>query len=396
MPYESRFIVPYMEWFLNSTDAPHTFGEASALMCLSTVALRHRWLVGADTANANLYMMVVGPSSKARKSTTVKRAREMVERVWPSRVGPSDYTMEGLFKWMNEKDPDTNEDHTALTLFASEFTADLARSAGYKNSFRDDLTNVYDGHNIIKIRSGIGKSIEVQSPRVSVMAAIAYDGFARNVTKNDWSSGFLMRFLYLAPTEYRDMLIRPAQEDTYRIGIATEALKSIGNELWAGARGLRLTEEAWKMYETALRKHIEHADAAFTGDPVMDDEPLTTTYLHRFWPNIQKLALLYQLDIDPMTNVTAEAMQRALDFAAHCWRSFMIAHRKTTANDFGTLCQMVLEKIDESGTVGLSMSAMGEIFNFSQQLVPVVNLLKSTDKVAEQLIRGRRFLFRIR
>lgn len=381
-----------MDWFLNSTDAPHVFGEAAGLMCLSSIALKHRWLEGADKLNSNIYMMIVGPSSRARKSTTVKRAREVLEKVWPARVGPTDYTAEGLFKWMNEKDPKTNEDHTALTLFASEFTADLARSAGYKNSFRDDLTNIYDGFDVIKIRSGVGKSINVPSPRVSVMAAIAYDGLVRNVTNNDWGSGFLMRFLYLAPVEYRQLLVRPAPKDHRRKQLAVDALGSIADEIEDSAKGLGTTPAAWKMFENAFNAHHESIKR-IEGESTQEDESLATTYMHRFWPNVRKLALLYQLDIDPHSDVDLEAMQSALNFAAYCWQSFETAHKKTTANDFGTLCREVLNKVGESGKAGFPAAELGELFGFTQQLSYVLLALKATDNIREELVRGRKLLF---
>lgn len=379
----------YMDWFAESTDAPFAFGEASALMCLSTIALGRRWISGADRVNANLYMMLVGPSSRARKSTTIKRSREIVEIVNPGRVGPTDYTAEGLFKWMSEKDEQTNKSRTRLTLFASEFAADLARSAGYKNSFRDDLTNLYDGFDIEKVRAGFGKNMSVHSPRVSVFAAVTYEGLRANTTGTDWHTGFLMRFLYVTPIEWRELRVIPADANNAKRDFVAWQLTQLKDTLQQSPGGLTMTPEATQLYAQSYLTHMRVVQAEKKTQRELPSE----VYMQRFWPNVRKLALLYQLDEEPNAPISLFSTERALRFAANCWNGYVHAQRETTIGDFGTLTHAVLDQIRMSPT-GLPMSQLSDIFGPSVVMGAVIKYIEQANLVRrQQLPDGSVLLF---
>ena len=385
----SRFINAYMDWFAESTDAPFAFGEASALMCLSTIALGRRWIAGADKVNANLYLMLVGPSSRARKSTTIKRAREIIEIVNPGRVGPTDYTAEGLFKWMSEKDDQTGKSRTRLTLFASEFAADLARSAGYKNSFRDDLTNLYDGFDIEKVRAGFGKNMAVHAPRVSVFAAVTYEGLRANTTGTDWHTGFLMRFLYVTPIEWRELRVIPADANNTQRDFVAWQLTQLKETLMQNPQGLTMTPDATQLYAQSYLQHMRVVAAEKRTQRELPSE----VYMQRFWPNVRKLALLYQLDTDPNVPISYMAMQRALAFAANCWNGYVHAQRETTIGDFSTLAHAVVDEIKKSPT-GLPMAQLTDIFGPSMVMGAVLKFVEAANLVRrQQLPDGSVLLF---
>jgi hypothetical protein len=391
---QSIFIDTYLDWFLNSTDAPHIFGESSALMCLSTAALGKRWLRGADKVNPNLYLALVGPSSRARKSTSIKRSREIVEAVIPNRIGPTDYTAEGLFKWMQEKDATTGKSRTRLTLFGSEFSADLARSKGYKNSFRDDITNLYDGFDIEKTRSGFGKNVTILAPRVSLFAAITYEGLKDNTTGTDWQTGFLMRFLYVTPDAWRELRVVPAPEDPLRKQAAIDAFGTLWDMLDCNnPMGLVLSPAATQMYATAYLAHMRQIEQSKTDDREQPHE----IYMQRFWPNVRKLALLFQLDMDPFVDVSDVAMDRALTFAANCWEGYRRAHRETTNGDFGTLANIVIETITAAGPTGVPIGQLWKTCGtHSVQLSNVIKYLETTNIVQKRVDPMKTVWFSIR
>lgn len=383
--FTSYFIEPYMDWFLNSTDAPATFGEASALMCLSTAALGKRWLSGADRINPNLYMMLLGPSSRARKSTSIKRAREVVEQVIPGRVGPTDYTIEGLYRWMTEKDETTGKSRTRLTLFASEFAADLARVQAYNGTaFRTDLTNLYDGFDIDKQRAGFGKNVHIQSPRVSLFAACTYENLKEHTNLGDWRAGFWVRFLYVTPVAWRELRVIPAAADPLRKQAAVNALQQLWTALDCNEpMGLTLTHEATELYADVYMAHMKKMLEEKRSDEHHEDAQ--EVYMQRFWPNVRKLALLYQMDMDPFVDVSIEAMNRALRFAASCWSGYKMAHHETTIGEFGTLADMVLEAISAAGKTGVAISTLPTTFGHSKLLSDVLRYAESTNLVSKRI-----------
>lgn len=383
--YTSYFIEPYMEWFLNSTDSPVVFGEASALMCLSTVVLGKRWLTGADHINPNLYMMLLGPSSRARKSTAIKRAKDVVEQVTPQRIGPTDYTIEGLYRWMQEKDEETNKGRTRLTLFASEFAADMARMNAYAGpGFRTDLTNLYDGGAIEKQRAGFGKNVSILAPRVSLFGACTYENMKEHTKVGDWRAGFWVRFLYVTPVAWREVRVLPAEEDPMRKQVAVNALGQLWNALNnSPPGGLRLSPEATNLYAETYMAHMRKMKEEKRTDE--NHEDAQEVYMQRFWPNVRKLALLYQMDEDPFLDIGLVAMERAITFAANCWQGYKMAHHETTVNEFGTLVEMLLDALDKAGTMGIPISKMPSLFGHSRTLTDALKYCEATNLVDKRI-----------
>lgn len=408
----SYFVERYLNWFLNSTDAPMAFAHASALMCLSSVANGKRWLEGANQLNANIYMMIIGPSSKARKTTTIRRATDVVKSVIPERAGPTDYTPEGLFKTLNEKTK-SGGTRNCMTIFSNEFAADLARSAAYKTSFRDDLTNLYDGFDIDKVRSGEGKSVKVLAPRVSLCGAITYESLSEHIGLSDWGTGFMMRFLYVAPTEWRPTRLVEAGDDKGRRFAAYDGMYNLANLMeTSDPCGLTFSPEAQAEYERLYQQHQAQVEA----ENVSGREQLQEIYLSRFWPNIKKMSLLYQLDEDPFSEVSLTAFLRAYELARLCWRSYLTAQRETTTGDFRTLAIMICEALHaaksgvktehpgldkilldraEGAPPGIQTAHLIRLFNYSPNVDYVLRFLKRHDIVTETAYSGRKWLFSV-
>jgi hypothetical protein len=395
--YHSHFVSPFMEWFLNSTDAPAVFGEASAMMTLSTVALGRRWFTSSSPLHPNLYMMIVGPSSKARKTTTIERSMALIQQIAPSRKGPTDYTSEALFKFMEEKDETTGKGRTKLCLYGTEFAADLARSAAYRNTFRDDLTNLYDGFDIDKRRAGFGKSVYVASPRVSLFAAITYEGLSQHVTKLDWGTGFLQRFLYVAPTaqDWRETKANTPPEDPGRKEAALLALYEIverirfkGTDVSAYDGRMQFSPEAEEYYKES---YTLHRDWIVSGKRTERELP-AEVYTERFWPCVKKLALLNQIDLDPDDRIISyEALSRAIRFASQCWQGYIKAYRETTLRDFSTLCELLLEDLQKSGGK-LPLASLSTAYGFNPQLPQVIKYMEMNDITHRQVVNGRSWI----
>jgi hypothetical protein len=199
----SRFLKPWRDFFLAATDAPHEFCEAAGLMCLANVSIGRRELDVGRGTRPNLFMMLVGDSSVARKSTSVSFAKLMTEAVECDRVGPRDYTVEALLKWMSVKDPATNKGRNKVALFAEEFGSDLARMEAYASTMPTDFCALYDGDSFEKIRVGSAQPLVIDRPRVNLFAAAAYQMLSTYLKPKDWLNGYLMRFVYVAPGSAR-------------------------------------------------------------------------------------------------------------------------------------------------------------------------------------------------
>lgn len=365
---QSRFLDKFLFWFANTTDAPVDFGKLAGLTVLSTIALGRRWVDYTSPLHANIFGMIVGDSGVARKGTAVARALAMVKDIEPGRVGPNDFTSESLFLWMQKnKDENTKKGRQRITIFADEFGADLARMAAYASTMKADFCRLYDCVEINKIR--MSGSIEIPNPRVSFLAACAYQMMIGGLNHNDWATGYLMRFLYVAPINMR---VKFSSQPDPRPDLQNEALTALVNvrdQIYNAKGGMRVSPAAKQIYEQSQSYHEYHMQGS---------NEVVRTYAGRFWTNVSKLALLYQLDEDPSSStISADAMRNACEFAAEiCWPSFLLTFEKTALTTFTNLILVVNTILIEAGGKGVWRSILAQRFLGRRELIDVINWLK--------------------
>ncbi len=319
-------------FFSQATDAPAVYGEGAGLMVLSTLALGHRWVDLGEGIPPNLYMLLTGDSTIARKSTGVRFARKAVEELAPDLVGPKDYTMEGLYKWMQTKDSTTGKGRNKVGLFAEEWGSDLARSEAYGGTMREDMCMLYDGDDFSKVRAK-SDSITILRPRVNLFGGVAYRLLAQYCSRRDWDTGFFMRFLFVTPIVMRETTDLPPKFPRAQWLFAIQQLGQLYDAWKANPFGLALSPSAAAHYAGFMRSI-----------PLkVGEEGAAPIYVQRLGPNILKLALLYQLDVDPCADISVDAMANACNFVAYClWDSFRTAYRTITAKEFETaICEVI-------------------------------------------------------
>ena len=332
----SQFLGYWRTFFAKATDAPDYYGEAAGLMAISTLALGHRWVDQGRGIPANLYMLITGDSTISRKSTAVRYSKNLVAEVNEQRIGPRDYTMEGLYRWMAVKDPATGKGRTKFTLFSEEFGSDLARGEAYGGTVREDLCGLYDGDDITKVRAK-SDSLTILQPRVSLFGGVAYPLLTKYCSENDWFIGFFMRFLFITPVgSLRPQLMLQPKHPRPDWDNAVFRLGQIYDTMKASSYGLPLSQAATSVYAQFLQ-NLPRLKAG-------TDKELAPLYIGRLSTNVLKLALIYQVDIDPCAEISAQAMANACELTTHClWASFLKVHEMTTKFEFKT----VMNKVDK-------------------------------------------------
>lgn len=371
----STFMSAWRRMFSAATDAPLSFAESAGLMVLSTFAQGKRTIQsGKNGVRPNLFMMVVGPSSVSRKTTSVQLAEEMVKDCDPALAGPKDYTMEGLIKWMSK------DDRSRFSLFADEFGSDLARGFSYNATMKEDFCQLYDGNDWNKVRA-VGKEINISRPRVGLYAAAAYQMLAKYLKSDDWASGFMMRFLYVAPVGPP----RPSfeiQPDFPHEAWATarSAMLQIRDVVESKPASLSIAQRAAQHFSETMAYVREQA----SGSHIFD------VYSSRFATNIQKLALLYQIDMDPFAPaISLEAMREATQFAVGvCWPSMRKTYSETTSGELGSVIEIIADRLIDAGDDGVSTNEIFMDLKMGRHVMTALNILKASHSVAEQRVRG--------
>jgi len=384
----SRFLVPWRNFFLKATDASSEYCEAAGLMALSSVTLSRRTLDVGRGVRPNLFMMLVGDSSVARKSTSVTFAKAILEQVEESRIGPRDYTIEGLLRWMNaEKDPSTGKTRNKVTLFAEEFGADLARFAAYGPTATADFCSLYDGESFEKARAG-SAPLRVEKPMVNVFAASAYQMLQMYLKTQDWLSGYMMRFCYVAPQSNRPRQLLPPQWPKQEFDRATVALKVLRDDLARKFMKMGFEPAAATMFRQwagAVESYALNSQSYQSIDFI---------YTGRFVTNVQKIALLYQVDDDPTAPIGTAAVKTAIDFAsAVMWPSFKHVVGKTTGDTFESLATSIISAVTTAPNKQLSKADLYALFPAPLSRKVVDHLLWAqkfvlTKNGAQELLRG--------
>lgn len=319
----SQFLALWEEYAQSVTDAPMDFLHSAGLMALSGVSLGRRWIDrGVNGIHPNLYVMLLAGSSRDRKSFCVDDlGMGLLRDVEPKRVGPEDFSPEGLVTTLITKDgPPRNK----IVIPQPEFGKYLARSKQqYGASTSAILCQLYDGSTFRYQRSG-KPLLTIPNPRVSLFGGVAFGMLAQHGNPMDWVSGFYARFLWVIPSARRPRFdVTPPANPALR-GRCVDALKDLKLRLKAARRPLELSsgaKEAISAFTATIPE--EGLDAALAASR----ERLMNTAL--------KLALLYQVDVDHGVAISKESMEKAVAFADRSWAATRVAYAESMESQLG-------------------------------------------------------------
>lgn len=362
----SRFIGPYLDFFTKTTDAPIEFGLAGALSCISGIALNRRWIDrGASGIRPSVYFMLTAGSSVARKSTAVDLAKDMLEAVEPERMGPEDFTAEALVDWMRGSKGADGERKGRSTVYLPmpEYGQYLAVSGGYGGSVAATLCRLYDGGDFTRSRIGRG-TVTIMQPRVTVLAACAYGMFERYMQQADWVTGLYARFLFVEPKAPRNHFEAPPATPKAEKDRARAALHELKRQLSASACAVSILPQAEALYKD-FAKTINRTE-----------DPVEAAHRERLLNAVWRIALLYQLDIDPELHIGPDAMDRACVFASGCWDSFKHVFNVASGDEFSRARMRIWRAVAAAGEKGVPKSTILRNYNLTgAKLVQIVDSL---------------------
>lgn len=352
----SRFLAAYEDLFAKSTDAPVEFGHAGGLAVLSTIALGRRWIErGASRIKPNVFMLLTADSSRDRKSTSVSIAVDIIKEVDARRVGPDDFTAEGLVSFMrhrggeNQQDDEDGEFDTKkivtksrIVLPIEEFGTYLAASGSYAKTLAATMCRLYDGRRIEKVRASGKTVIVVEDPLVTMLGGVAYGMLERYADETDWITGFFTRIVWVTPVNRRVPYVTPPPTPTTQRKIVVDAAQSIYNELVTSAHSgvMQLTPNANQIFQT-FAENLKIDEKC--------EDPAVVAQRERLLNVIWKLSILYQIDIDSSYDISDVAVQRACTFAQQAWTSFKLVYARCSGTRQGRLIRRVWEYVSAHG-----------------------------------------------
>lgn len=234
----SGFIRSYVEYASSMTDANCAYHVAGALTCLSQCVPLDFSVPYASPIWGNIYSMIVGDSSKSRKTAAINIAQRVIREAIPGAVGEVPGSQEGLYESLRAQ-------QRQLIIYG-EWGEFLAKAEeGYLMSLKTSYTNLWDGIPIGRALANSRKGA-VTDPRLSLLCGVATDLLERHTEQADWTGGFLARFFTLYGEPEREFATPPIDDPARRQNIvqwlttlATPA-NPPGTCLWLDAAGQKM------------------------------------------------------------------------------------------------------------------------------------------------------------
>lgn len=219
----SDYLTAYME-LVAGTEPPKIFQLWSALSASSAVMGRNIWFRhGSNTVCPNMYVMLIGEPG-SRKSTAIKRAKNLVIKSGYETVAANKSTKEKFlmdfelgFTYTSD-DPDG--EHSLDQLLAGDLEvgsrevyipADewLAFFGEGNTNFATCLGDLWDYEGIYRERLKNSKSVTIPNPTVSILGGATHDTFKLAFPANLLGHGFLSRMLLIFGERSKERITWP-------------------------------------------------------------------------------------------------------------------------------------------------------------------------------------------
>ncbi len=205
--YERRWPERYTRAAAAVTDAPPDYHRAIALVILATVIGPFHALepiTGSPRGlRANLFMVLLGPSSRYRKSTALNIGKQVIAAIDRGAMLPGDFSPQALVARLSPRDG------RGAVLVLPELMGLMKQTRsqmGFHANTQELLMELHDGDPQAMARRGKGASVQVDDPHLSFLAATTPTAFGLFGRSADLDIGLFARMQIVAPTKRPDRM----------------------------------------------------------------------------------------------------------------------------------------------------------------------------------------------
>ena len=184
---------------------PYSEADPAALLVQLLVGFgnllgrRPYYRVEDDTHFSNEFLVLAGPTSKARKGTSWTRIRKLLEQAdptWATRLMPGLSSGEGVVHQVRDATgADPGEPDKRLMVVEPEFASVLATMARQGNTLSPVLRQAWDGG---RLGNPTKKASETcAEPHISTIGHVTVEELRRSLDRTELANGFANRFLFM-------------------------------------------------------------------------------------------------------------------------------------------------------------------------------------------------------
>lgn len=198
---KTGFVRWYCEYAATEHDAPASFNLACAFTLLASIAPKTMFVRAlGNPLRPNLYTLLTGESGRARKSTAIHFARNLLTEAMPDKIALKPGSFEGLLKCLKAQEQQLLVEDE-LTRFLGQAGSSGA-SRGHLSSVKNGFIDLYDC--APQSRATAHETLIIQDPRLSVLAGIAGENLETYLESSDLTSGYFSRWFYVVGDRERE------------------------------------------------------------------------------------------------------------------------------------------------------------------------------------------------
>lgn len=298
MKKDETFIDLYKEYASEFTDAPEIVHERIALSMLSMAVNRNVWLQqGHKNVYANLWMIVVAPSSFYRKSYSLSIGEDILRASGLNLILPREFSHEALLSAMAARPK-------GLLIFYEFKTFMDMLGKEYMAGTKSILTELYDNPYVYdrKILSN-PQPIVISEPFLNIISATTIDWMVNSLKDGDLAGGFLPRFLVVVmPKKTKPSIPFQKKSDPYK---RTHLIQMLVNKNKLSGE-MEFDKEALNAYEEWYFKFEEEST---------EKSDLLMPFLVRMTEYVKKFSMLFAINRADSFTVNIEDVEQATNLA---------------------------------------------------------------------------------
>jgi hypothetical protein len=284
------FLKLYKEYCEEVTDSHPNYHDFVGIATVGVILGNGCYLPFGDTRiYPNIWLILLGDSSFARKTTALNIGKRLLSEVSPAKIYPNEFSHEKIQSLLEEK--------PAGCFYFSEFLSLMGLlSRDYMVGTKGFLADLFDCPYAYKRETG-GRSINIVSPAISIMSATTQSWFTEKMKESDIQGGFLPRFLMILPKPKTKSLALPPPADKDKRQVLVDMLKNIQHI--SGVCFLK--EEARKMFEDFYAQLSR-----------MPGNGRTQPFLQRLQIYALKFAIIYNVMDEMSLKISASSMFKSI------------------------------------------------------------------------------------
>lgn len=325
--------------FTEDTEVPAAFAVWSGMITIAAALGRDCFIdYGYYTLYPNMYIVLIGPSAVAKKSTPIKFAMRMIKQVKPPvNILSQKMTPEALISalsGLDAKEGDTMIVPSAVGVALISELATLVNKGSFKSGMIDVLTDLYDAEDF-EYRTKARGIEYVRNPCLSIIGGVTPIGIKECIPFVSIGGGFTSRIVFVFSKGSGRLVPRPyrSQENKKRMDDICHDLSEI-----AKMRGpFALTDEAGKVYDAEYIDFRKHS-------PLIEDENLGG-YIGRRADILMKVSMLVSASSSDDRLITDRCMSTALGILRRTESYMPNVLKVITSNEVGDIFEQIIRYI---------------------------------------------------